>query len=173
MTPTAAVSKSSRAKAAVALETRRYAIFRRHQQFFGINVELVREVLHGQPLTPVPRAGAEILGVLSLRGEILPVVVIDELLGLKLKTDDPLQPILVLRRGELLAGLRVDAIQGVASVPTADVQLHPGGAAGSLLAGIWHPKGQSTVTLINGSALLETLSRRAAQQSVTSPIQTF
>lgn len=140
----------------------RFAVFRRCQQLFGLSIDLVREVLPGQALTRVPRASQQILGVLSLRGEILPVVVIDSWLGLLPVADDPLLPILVLRRGDLLVGLRVDAIQGVVTVPAEEIQPHPSADSETPIAGIWHPEGRIPITLVAGTALLETLSRETS-----------
>ncbi len=145
----------------------RYAVFRRHDQFFGLGIEFVTEVLPGQPLTRVPRSQGNILGVLSLRGEILPVVTVDELLDLEPRLDDPALPILVLRWRDVLVGLRVDAIQSVITLNTAEIQPHPSGH-GAHFAGIWRLEGdaQITLTLLAGGALIETLS----QQTTTHPI---
>ncbi len=140
----------------------RYTVFRRQGQLFGLSIDLVREVLAGQPLTRVPRAQAQVLGVMNLRGEILPVVVIDSWLSLPGIADDSTKPILVVRRGDLLVGLRVDAVQSVVRVPGAEVQPHPSAGREPHLAGIWHPAGQVPITLIAGTALLETLCRQAA-----------
>jgi chemotaxis signal transduction protein len=142
--------------------TARYSVFRRRQQLFGLGIDLVREVLPGQPLTRVPGSKQQILGVLNLRGEILPVVVIDAWLGLTPAPDDPSLPILVLRRADLLVGLRVDAIQSVVNIPAQEIQPHPAGAQSSLLASIWNPEGQAPVTLISGLALLEALCRQTS-----------
>jgi chemotaxis signal transduction protein len=143
----------------------RHAVFRRRAQLFGLGIDLVREVLPGQPLTRVPRSREQILGVLSLRGEILPVVVIDAWLGLMPVADDPSLPILVLRRGDLLVGLRVDAIQGVISVPDNEIQPHPSAESGASIAGIWQPEGRPPITLVAGVALLEALGRETALNS--------
>jgi len=140
----------------------RYTVFRRQRQLFGLSIDLVREVLAGQPLTRVPRAQTQLLGVMSLRGEILPVVVIDGWLGLPSIPDDPSQPILVVRRADLLVGFRVDGVQSVLRVPRAEVQPHPSAGHQQHLAGIWHPEGLHPITLIAGAALLETLCRQAA-----------
>ena len=142
-----------------------YAAFRRQRQLFGLPIELVREVLPGQPLTRVARAREEILGVLSLRGEILPVVVIDPWLGLASHPDDSALPILVLRQAELLVGLRVDAIHSVVTVPLQEVQPHPAGGGDTFLAGIWQRAGQTPITLIDGVALIEALCRQTITNS--------
>lgn len=136
----------------------RYAVFRRHGQFFGLSIEFVTEVLPGQPLTRVPRGHRNLLGVLSLRGEILPVISIDELLNLEPRPDDPTLPILVLRRRELLAGLRVDAIQSVISLNATEIQPHPAGQD-THFAGIWQLTGDTplTLTLLSGAKLLDAL----------------
>jgi chemotaxis signal transduction protein len=143
--------------------TSRYAVFRRNGQFFGLSIEFVTEVLPGQPLTRVPRAHRNLLGVVSLRGEILPVISIDELLNLEPRPDDSTLPILVLRRRDLLAGLRVDAIQSVISLNAAEVQPHPSGHD-THFAGIWQLPGDAsgTLTLLSGAKLLDLLCQQAA-----------
>jgi chemotaxis signal transduction protein len=140
----------------------RHTIFLRRQQLFGLGIDLVREVLPGQPLTRVPASKEQILGVLNLRGEVLPVVMIDGWLGLSPVADDPNLPILVLRRADLLVGLRVDAIQSVVSIPAHEIQPHPSTLHSSLLTSLWHPEGQAAVTLISGPALLEALCRQTS-----------
>jgi purine-binding chemotaxis protein CheW len=144
-------------------EAARYTVFKRQQQFFGLTINLVREVLPGQPLTRVARAPEHILGVLSLRGEILPVVVIDSWLGLPRTAENLTLPMLVLRQAELLVGLRVDAIQSVVNVPAAGIQPQPGGAG--LLRGLWHPEGHLPITLIDDHALVEMLRQQTPENS--------
>jgi len=159
--PTALPGKTRR-KAVSSGAVSRYAAFRRQGQIFGLTIELVREVLPGQPLTRVARSQEQILGVMSMRGEILPVVVIDRWLGLASRPDDASLPILVLRQGELLVGLRVDAIQSVINVPLQEVQPHPTAGEDTFLSGIWQRTGQPVITLIDGGALLEALCQQTA-----------
>ena len=146
----------------------RYAIFRRQNQFFGLGIEFVTEVLSGQPLTRVPRAQENILGVLSLRGEILPVVTVDELLDLPPQPDNPAAPILVLRWRDLLLGLRVDAIQSVISLSPSEIQPHPSGHD-SHFAGVWRGEGdeQFSLTVLAGAALLDALHPESASAVTT------
>ena len=40
----------------------------------GIEIEAIQEVLRAQPLTPVPHASSAVAGLMSLRGQILPVL---------------------------------------------------------------------------------------------------
>jgi len=142
--------------------TSRHAVFLRGHQLFAVGVDLLREVLPGQPLTRVARSRPQVLGVLNLRGEILPVVVIDGWLGLPPTADDTTLPILVLRRGELLVGVRVDAIMSVMNVPMREVQSHPATSGETLLSGIWQPEGSRPITIIAGPVLLDTLCRETS-----------
>ena len=61
---------------------RRFCTFFVGGLWFGIEVESVREVLRGQPVTRVPLAPAEIAGLINLRGQI--VTLMDLRLRLKL-----------------------------------------------------------------------------------------
>ncbi len=61
-------------RAGVVPETeQRFLAFRLEDETFAIPVETVREVVRVPPLTPVPRAPTHLLGVMNLRGEVLPV----------------------------------------------------------------------------------------------------
>ncbi|MBX7114673.1 MAG: chemotaxis protein CheW [Myxococcaceae bacterium] len=51
----------------------RFLAFRLENETFAIPVETVREVVRVPLLTPVPRAPTHLLGVMNLRGEVLPV----------------------------------------------------------------------------------------------------
>jgi|CXWL01.1.fsa_nt_gi purine-binding chemotaxis protein CheW len=51
----------------------RFLAFRLEDETYAIPVETVREVVRVPPLTPVPRAPTNLLGVMNLRGEVLPV----------------------------------------------------------------------------------------------------
>lgn len=53
----------------------------------GIEVTRVQEVLRQQSLTPVPKAPPEIVGLLNLRGQILPAIDLRKRLGFPPKGD--------------------------------------------------------------------------------------
>jgi purine-binding chemotaxis protein CheW len=149
---------------AIEVESSFYAVFKRGSRLFALDVDLVREVLPGQSLTRVPRAGEQILGVLNLRGEILPVMTLDPQLGLTNVVDNSALPILVLRKGELLVGLRVDSVQGTVSIPTQEIQPHPSAGENQLLSGFFWREGQSSIALIGTRELLETFYQQATKK---------
>lgn len=53
--------------------------------FIGIPISRIQEILRTQPLTPVPLTSSVILGLMSLRGQIVPVINLADRLGLQLQ----------------------------------------------------------------------------------------
>jgi purine-binding chemotaxis protein CheW len=49
--------------------------------FIGIEISRIQEILRQQPVTPVPLAPSMIMGLMSLRGQIVPVINLAERLG--------------------------------------------------------------------------------------------
>ena len=60
----------------------KYIVFSLGAEMYGIPIERVEQILNSSPVTRIPKAPKEMLGVLSLRGDTLPVVDTWSLLGL-------------------------------------------------------------------------------------------
>lgn len=152
-----------------------YSLFRRHDQSFCIDVAHLQEVLQTSRVTPVPQAPHALAGVMNLRGEVLPVVLLDAWLRLPELPYDPARPVLVLRRKELLVGIQVDSVQRVGYVPRSEVLPSPLTSQSPIWAGIWFRTGQDLTTLLDGGALLDAVHReiagqRSSEQNQPSPI---
>jgi len=61
--------------------TEHYCVFSRGNRELALPIAAAREMLGGQAVTPVPQAPAELLGVVNLRGNLLPLLQIDHWLG--------------------------------------------------------------------------------------------
>jgi chemotaxis signal transduction protein len=97
---------------------------------YALRVEDVLEVADFAGVTPVPGAAAEVLGVRNLRGAVLPVVDLATVLGLP-RMGAPAH-LVVAEQGGRTAGLTVDSVTGVESLPDAAEQAesaHLSGAA--------------------------------------------
>jgi purine-binding chemotaxis protein CheW len=81
---------------------------------YAFDVRHVREVEDRQRVTAVPGAPAGVLGVCNLRGAVLPVVQVNELLG---HDGDGGRFIVVTEVDGLVAGVTVDDILGVEPLP--------------------------------------------------------
>jgi purine-binding chemotaxis protein CheW len=117
-----------------------YLAFRLEGEHYAVPIHGVREIVKVPPLTEVPRAAANLLGVMYLRGEVLPVY--DIKVRLRLADQAPLvagpdapEPprsarIIVVQTAEGLAGIWVDAVSEVVRLRPSMLELAPPGVGG-------------------------------------------
>ena len=85
---------------------------------YAVPVSRVREIVRLRPITPVPRVPAEVLGVISLRGEIAQVIDLRMRLGGAAAEPTRTTRIIVLHGDEGdVTGLMVDTVDQVYRVP--------------------------------------------------------
>lgn len=102
-----------------------YVTFRLADQWMGIPVLMVQEVLLSQRIARVPRASSEVAGFLNLRGQIVTAVELRTRLGLDPRPDDePPMNVVVRLEGELFS-LLVDEVGDVVSVESHLVEPPP------------------------------------------------
>ena len=85
-------------------------------EHYALPVADVLEVAELGDVTPVPGAGAALLGVRNLRGQVLAVIDLATILGLA--NSDP-RRMVVTESGGRTAGLAVDSVVGVEQLPNA------------------------------------------------------
>ncbi|MGD7043497.1 chemotaxis protein [Jeotgalibacillus proteolyticus] len=69
--------------------------FEINQNRYGINVIKVKEIIQPAAVTPIPHAHPFVMGIIQLRGEVLPVVDIRKVLGAPLQKTMPQQKFIV------------------------------------------------------------------------------
>jgi purine-binding chemotaxis protein CheW len=84
--------------------------------FIGIEISRIQEILRPQPVTPVPLAASAIRGLMSLRGQIVPVISLAERLGIQLLNDGENAFNVLIRSPEGPVSLLVDQIGDVVEV---------------------------------------------------------
>jgi purine-binding chemotaxis protein CheW len=99
--------------------------FRIGAQEFCVDIMGVREIRGYAPATPLPRTPGFMLGVINLRGAVLPVIDLASRLGLGETTPSPRHVIIVARIGDRLVGLLVDAVSDILTVTDEHVQPTP------------------------------------------------
>lgn len=93
------------------------------QETYGIESSFVREVHPLKTLTPVPGTPAFVLGITSLRGQILSVIDLKKVFELPDKGLTDLNKIIVIGNAEMEFGILADAVLQVRKVPASQLQL--------------------------------------------------
>ncbi|MBW2241970.1 MAG: purine-binding chemotaxis protein CheW [Deltaproteobacteria bacterium] len=94
---------------------------------YALPVERVREIVRLRQITPVPRVPRKILGIISLRGEIVQVLDLAQRLGGVPNRPTPTTRIVVLHGDEgNAAGLLVEGVASVLRVPEDAFREAPG-----------------------------------------------
>jgi purine-binding chemotaxis protein CheW len=134
-----------------------YLTFLLGAEEFAVAIERVREVLKSQVITEVPRAPAGILGVVTVRGEVVAVFDPRRRLGLPGQAPEAGSGrIVIVDDGEGPCGLLVDAVASVVRLERGSIEPTPqgiGGAAADCLAGIGREE-QRLFTVLDLAALL-------------------
>ena len=89
---------------------------------YGIESSYVREIHPLKELTPLPCTPAFILGIVNIRGRILPVIDIKKFFELPEKGLTDLNKVIVLRSQEMEFGILADAVLGVRSIARTEIQ---------------------------------------------------
>ncbi len=129
-------------------------LFRLGGERFGLPLGAVREVVVPQPpFARVPRVSDAVRGVMNLRGRVVAVVDLAELMGL---APQPLEAgrghVLILDHGKRALGLLVGGVLGVEAVPP------PEAGGGALVRGLTSAS-FGAVTLLGPEALQDEAAR--------------
>ncbi|MGD1901639.1 MAG: chemotaxis protein CheW [Geitlerinemataceae cyanobacterium] len=122
-------------KRAIALQTRTddaaksgaqpTAIIEISGEFFGLDLQVVREFCEVSKIVPVPCCPDRILGSTNLRGEILTLVSLHEVLGLTAYRREGVTEAVVVEVGETVFGIAIDAVFDVMQLTSDDLSPTP------------------------------------------------
>jgi len=126
-------------------------VFTLAREHYAIETRFVREVLRLNSVAPVPGAPDFLLGLTSLRGEILPVFDSRKLFGLAAKGLSDLSRLIVLGEREAAFAILADHVEDVAEIPASAVEHSPHGeSARAYLRGVT----KSALIVLDGALLL-------------------
>jgi purine-binding chemotaxis protein CheW len=121
-------------------------------QLYGIELVQVKEILSPPPLTLVPRAPRYVLGICSVRGQLVTVVELKRLMRLgDTGTAKRARILLSLCAGEVV-GFYVDEVRQVLRLSEGEIELSAaalGGEAPEHVIGIGRPSGTEELILLN------------------------
>jgi purine-binding chemotaxis protein CheW len=110
--------------AATALEE--YLTFKVGDEEFAVPIDHAREVMRAPGITEVPRAPAHVLGVVTVRGEVVAVIDVKSRLGLG-KGPGAGARIMIVDAGDGPLGLLVDEVASVVRLPRGAIEPCPQG----------------------------------------------
>jgi chemotaxis signal transduction protein len=122
---------------------------------FAVAVAEAREVVVLDTTTPVPGAPRALIGVMNLRGSVMPVVDARPLLGLAATATS--RRALVLADGARRAAVLIEGVLGLTTF--AGLQAAPDDATGGLTIGELNVDTGGRATLLDGRAVLAALRR--------------
>lgn len=88
----------------------------------GFSANAVREIVRSVAIAPLSGAPAVIEGAINLRGTVIPVVDVRGRLGMPARPNSPDQSLVIIETSDRLIAVRVDEVDDVVLVPTADVE---------------------------------------------------
>jgi len=108
------------------MEAASFIIFSLNDSFYGIQTLAVQEVFYLPELTPIAEAFYDIVGVLNLRGEILPVIDLNLRFGQSLSDYHLNDSVIILSRQNTRIGIIVNQVHEVQSIPWSDIKTEVG-----------------------------------------------
>lgn len=108
----------------------RYMTFKCDNDFYGISIANVEEIIGVQSITEVPETPDYVKGLINLRGKIIPVVDVRIRFGKEARDYDDRTCVIVINVNEDVIGLAVDTIADVVTIQDEDI-LDPPSAGSS------------------------------------------
>lgn len=130
--------------------SRRWLAFSLGNEDYALDISMIREVLKPREITEIPRVPEFLLGVISLRGNIIPIFDLKRRLGLGVATIDEDSRIIVCQEDDRLAGLLIDRITQVTSIQEEEIEPPPAIFSGrdrALLDGVGRVQGNVLILL--------------------------
>ena len=104
---------------ATAEEEVRICLFSISGDTYAVTVDLLAEIIIPQKVFPVPTTPSHVIGIINLRGNIVPIVDIRPVLSLP--STAGLNQVAIIRHEQMTIGIVVDSVADVISVPVSSI----------------------------------------------------
>ncbi|WP_050927911.1 chemotaxis protein CheW [Aestuariivita boseongensis] len=94
-------------------------------QGFCIEITEIREIRRWSPVTPLPFSQPDVLGVMNLRGSVIPIIDLSAKLGLGAITPTARHVIIVVVLSDRTVGLLVDAVSEILTIQGENIRSAP------------------------------------------------
>jgi len=99
--------------------------FRLHDQEFCVKTTTIREIRGWAPSTPIPHSPRDVIGVMNLRGTVIPIIDLAYKLGMDSTVANERSAIVVAEVHNMIIGLLVDRVSDILTIKGTDVQPAP------------------------------------------------
>ena len=107
----------------VALDAKQYIILKFDSEQYGIDITYIDNIVRLQPITRVPHTQPYFLGIINLRGEIVPVMSMRKKFELPDKEHNNLTRILIIKvEGNAKIGILVDEVKEVVTLTEESIE---------------------------------------------------
>lgn len=110
--------------AAVSTSKKQYVIFQLGSEEYGVNVSRAKEIIKPKKITSVPNTAEHVLGVINLRGQIVPVIDMKKRFNLASASTSPAGAgrIITVEVDDTLVGIKVDGVNEVLWIDEASLE---------------------------------------------------
>ncbi|EKD27572.1 MAG: hypothetical protein ACD_79C00670G0002 [uncultured bacterium] len=107
----------------------KYLTFKLKDEYYGIQIIKVQEIIGIMPVTRVPKTPKFIRGVINLRGKVIPVIELRRKFGMESIRDNEATCIIVVQISDssesFIIGLIVDEVSEVLEIPSDQIESSP------------------------------------------------
>lgn len=132
---------------------RQYIILRFDSEQYGIDISYIDNIVRLQPITRVPHSQPYFLGVINLRGEIIPVMSMRRKFELGDVENTGKTRILIIKAESAKIGILVDEVREVVTLDEEDIEKLTSDDSRTYLTGIGKYN-ETLISLINISGLV-------------------
>ena len=150
------LSESSAPDTTQSGEANQFLTFSLAEEEYGVDILKVQEIKGYVPTTRIPNSPPEVVGVLNLRGTIVPIVDLRRKFGMDSVEYTPFTAIVVVVVRDRVMGVIVDSVSEVVNIPSSDIQSAPdfgNSMSTSMLQGI-AKMGDKLITLLDIDTVL-------------------
>ncbi len=130
--------------------SRQFISFTIGDEEYGVDIMAIREIKGWTPMTALPNTPPYMRGVINLRGAIVPILDLRARFSAALTDASPRHVVIVVAVGARVAGILVDAVADIITVPTDTIQPIPqldSGGANGFLTGLVTVEGRMVALL--------------------------
>ena len=106
-------------------DANQFLTFSLGEEEYGVDILKVQEIKGYVPTTRIPNSPPDVVGVLNLRGTIVPIVDLRRKFGLESVEYTPFTAIVVVVVRGRIMGVIVDSVSEVVNIPASDIQPAP------------------------------------------------